>query len=236
MLPVFNAVAGKTLHFTSIFQSGIWIFILILTIITGLLAGSYPAFYLTSFNPVSVLKGGVFKKSLSNLLIRNGLVVFQFTISIALIICTIILFQQLRFTQTKDLGLKKENVILIPNGEKMADKDEETMRQEILSIPGVNHAAISTSAPTLKSFGDSYVPDPSTTGEKLVKDIIINSFMVDEQFIPSLKIQLMQGRNFSKEFNDSTSVILNETAVQQIGWKHPLGQYHDLSRQQGSAF
>ena len=213
------------LYFVQLRIAGIWIFVLGLTILTGLLAGSYPAFYLTSFNPVAVLKGGIFKKSLTNLLIRNGLVVFQFTISIALIICTIILFQQLRFTQTKDLGLKKDNVILIPNGEKMPAKDQETLRQEIGSIPGVNHAAISTGAPTLKSFGDSYVPDPSTTGEKLVKDIIINSFMVDEQFIPSLKIQLLQGRNFSKDFNDSGSVILNETAVQQIGWKHPLGQY-----------
>ena len=136
-LPAFNAVAGKTLYFSSIFQSGIWIFILLLTILTGLLAGSYPAFYLTSFNPVAVLKGGVFRKSFSNLLIRNGLVVFQFTISIALIICTIILFQQLRFTQTKDLGLKKDNVILIPNVEKMTAKEEETLRQEMQTIPGV---------------------------------------------------------------------------------------------------
>jgi putative ABC transport system permease protein len=235
-LPMFNAVAGKSLQFNSIFHSGIWLFILILVIITGLLAGSYPAFYLTSFNPVSVLKGGVFKKSLSNLLIRNGLVVFQFTISIALIICTIILFQQLQFTQTKDLGLKKDNVILIPNGEKMPAKDEETLRQEIVSMPGVFHAAISTSAPTLKSFGDSYVPDPSTTGDKLVKDIILNSYMADEQFIPSLNIQILQGRNFSKDFNDSTSVILNETAVEQIGWKHPLDQFMTYPGNNGQRF
>jgi putative ABC transport system permease protein len=235
-LPVFNAVAGKTLVLNSIFHSGIWLFILLLTILTGLLAGSYPAFYLTSFNPVSVLKGGVFKRSLSNLLIRNGLVVFQFTISIALIICTIILFQQLQFTQTKDLGLKKDNVILIPNGEKMPAKDEETLRQEILSMPGVNHASISTSAPTLKSFGDRYVPDPSTKDEKLVSDILINSFIVDEQFIPTLNIQLLQGRNFSKEFNDSTSVIINETAAEQIGWKHPLDQYLAYPGNNGQRF
>jgi putative ABC transport system permease protein len=224
-LPSFNAVAGKTLQFNSIFHSGIWLFIMLLTILTSFLAGSYPAFYLSSFNPVSVLKGGFFKKSLSNQLIRNGLVVFQFTISIALIICTIILFQQLRFSQTKDLGLKKENVIIIPNVEKMAATDEETLRQELMTIPGVFHASISTSVPTMKSFGDTYIPDPSDAKEKLTKDIMLNSFMVDEQYIPSLNIQLLQGRNFSKEFNDSTSVIVNETAVEQIGWKHPLGQY-----------
>ncbi len=224
-LPSFNAVAGKALQFKSIFESDIWFFILLLTIGTSLLAGSYPAFYLSSFNPVSVLKGGLFKKSLSNLFIRNGLVVFQFTISIALIICTIILFQQLRFSQTKDLGLKKENVIIIPNGEKMTAANEETLRQELMTMPGVYHASISTSLPTMKSFGDTYIPDPSDGKERLAKDIMLSSYIVDEEFIPSLHIQLLQGRNFSKEFNDSTSVILNETAVQQIGWKHPLGQY-----------
>ncbi len=224
-LPLFNTVSGKSLQFKSIFQSGIWIFILLLTILTGLLAGSYPAFYLTSFNPVSVLKGGVFKKSISNQLIRNGLVVFQFTISIGLIICTIILFQQLKASQTKDLGLKKDNVIIIPNGEKMSATDEETLRQELTAMPGVNHASITTSAPTMQSFGDTYIPDPSTAKEKLAKDILLNSFMSDDQFVPTLHIQILLGRNFSKEFNDSTSVILNETAVEQIGWKHPLGQY-----------
>jgi putative ABC transport system permease protein len=119
LLPVFNAIADKKLNLNSIYHSGIWLYIIILTCFTGLLAGSYPAFYLTSFNPVSVLKGGLFKKSISNLLVRNGLVVFQFTISISLIICTVILFQQLKFSQSKDLGLKKDNIIIIPNVEKM---------------------------------------------------------------------------------------------------------------------
>jgi putative ABC transport system permease protein len=224
-LPLFNTVAGKSLQFNSIFQSGMWLFILLLTICTGLLAGCYPAFYLTSFNPVSVLKGGVFKKSLSNKLIRNGLVVFQFSISITLIICTIILFQQLRFSQTKDLGLKKENVIIIPNAEKMTATDEETLRQELMALPGVFHASISTSVPTMKSFGDTYIPNPSDAKEELAKDILLNSFLVDDQFILSLNIQMVEGRNFSKDYNDSASVIVNETAVKQIGWKHPLGQY-----------
>ncbi len=224
-LPSFNTVAGKTLEFKTIFQSGIWLFILLLTIVTSLLAGSYPAFYLSAFNPVSVLKGGFFKRSLSSLLIRNGLVVFQFTISIALIICTIILFRQLQFSQNKDLGLQKEHVIIIPNGEKMTARDEETLRQELSAMPGVFHASISSSLPTMNAFGDTYIPDPSVAKEKLAKDILLSSFLVDEHFIPTLNIQMLQGRNFSKEFNDSASVILNETAVAQIGWKHPLGQY-----------
>jgi putative ABC transport system permease protein len=94
-----------------------------------------------------------------------------------------------------------------------------------MAMSGVFHASTSTSAPTLKPFGDTYIPDPSVGNEKLAKDILLYSFMVDEQFIPSLNVQIAEGRNFSKQFNDSASVILNETAVQQIGWKNPLGQY-----------
>jgi putative ABC transport system permease protein len=225
MLPLFNNVTGKTLEFVNIFNSGIWLFVLALVVITGLLAGSYPAFYLTSFNPVAVLKGGVFKKSLSTLFVRNGLVVFQFSISIVLIICTIILFQQLQYSQNKDLGLKKDNVLIIPNAEKMPPVAEETFRQQLATMPGVMHASISTSLPTMKSFGDRYVPDPTGVKETVANDILLNSFMVDEEFIPTLKVQLLQGRNFSKDFNDSTSVILNETAVKQIGWKEPIGKY-----------
>ncbi len=107
----------------------------------------------------------------------------------------------------------------------MPATDEETLRQELSAIPGVNHISISSSLPTMRSFEDSYVPGSSTTEEKLAKEISLSSFMVDDEFVPALHIQILQGRNFSKEFNDSTSVILNETAVEQFGWKHPLGQY-----------
>lgn len=225
VLPVFNNIAGKSLSFDIIFRSGIWIFILLLTIVTGLLAGSYPAFYLTSFNPIVVLKGGVFKRSLSNLLIRNGLVIFQFTTSIMLIICTMILFQQLKFTQNKDLGLKKENVLIIPNAEKMGANTEEAFRQELMGLSGIVHASISTSVPPKIPFGDDYTPEATGVTEPLVKELALSSFMVDEEFIPALNIHLMAGRNFSKAYNDSASVILNETAVKQIGWKDPVGKF-----------
>jgi putative ABC transport system permease protein len=225
LLPVFNNIAEKKLAIDSILKSGTWIWILFLTIVTGLLAGSYPAFYLTSFKPVNVLKGGLFTKGLSNLFIRNGLVVFQFTVSIALIICTVIVFQQLRYTQQMDLGLQKDNVIILPNAEKMDAHDEATLRQEMEKIPGVSYASISTSVPTQKTFGDFYVPETGSSKASDQKNITLSSFMVDESFVPALHLSVLQGRNFSKEFNDSASVILNETAVKQIGWKEPLGKF-----------
>lgn len=225
LLPLFNNISGKTLAFQSIFHSGGWILIVALMIITGLLAGSYPAFYLTSFNPVTVLKGGFFSKSISNLFIRNGLVVFQFTVSIALIICTIIVFQQLRFAKQKDLGMQQNNVVVIPNAEKLENNSVEVLRQQISAVPGISYASITSSIPTQNSFGDFYEPDMTGVSEPLIKNIALNSFMVDESFVPSLHLKILKGRNFSKDYNDSASVIVNETTVKQIGWKEPLGKF-----------
>ncbi|HUB60787.1 MAG TPA: ABC transporter permease [Puia sp.] len=225
ILPAFNAVAGKSLNYSVIFTSFIGAWIGLLVIMTALLAGAYPAFYLSSFNPVEVLKGGGLKGSLSRLLIRNGLVVFQFGVSIALIICTIILFQQLQFTQKRDLGFNKENVIVLSNVEKIDTSAREALRRELVTIPGVLHASVSTSFPPHAAYDDTYVPEETGVAESLVKDIDLSSFMVDEEFIPALKIRLLEGRNFSRNFNDSASVIVNETTVEKIGWKDALGKY-----------
>jgi putative ABC transport system permease protein len=198
LLKPFNEVAGKELLFNSIFSSNTWLFILALCLLTGLLAGLYPAFYLTSFNPVIVLKGlKVFKNNFGALLIRNGLVIFQFTVSIALIICTIIVFQQLKYAQDKDLGLNKENVLVIANTKRLGSS-EESFRQVITKQTGVINASISSSIPTKGNFGDGYTPLPTETDKPLLKDIGLSSFMVDDEFIPTLKMHILQGRNFSK--------------------------------------
>jgi putative ABC transport system permease protein len=225
LLKSFNAVAGKSFDFSMIFTGNIWLFVAGLTILTGLMAGSYPAFYITSFKPVTILKGmKLFKTGLGNLFIRNGLVVFQFTISTILIICTLIVFKQLRYTQNKNLGFKKENIIVIANSHRLGN-GEESFRQELTRLPGLANASISTSIPSRDNFGDGYVPEPGPGDKDLDDDIGLASFMVDDDFIPTLQMQLINGRNFSKDFSDSSSVILNETAVKQIGWKDPVGMY-----------
>ena len=227
LMPAFNQLAGKTFFATDILHNGIWLFIFLLTIITGLLAGSYPAFYLTSFNPISVLKGvGLIKKG-SGQLMRNGLVVFQFAVSIALIICTIVVFQQLRYAQNKDIGLQKDNVLVIDNVEKLQNAQGETFRQLLTAMPGVVNASVSSDVPGIDFYGftDFYVPVSSDAKEHLSKDITLTSLVTDEYFVPTLKLELLQGRNFSKAFNDSASVIVNETTVKQVGWKNPIGKY-----------
>ena len=226
LMEPFNRISGKYLHFSDLWGHGIWMFVLVLSFLTGILAGSYPAFYLTSFQPIEALKGGgLFVRSAGSQFIRNGLVIFQFTVSVALIICTIVVFRQLRYMQDKDMGLTKENVVIIPNIEKLG-KSAEAFRQEIAQIPGVESAGISTGVPANEGseFTDFYVPESNGVAEPVAKDITLTSFVVDEDVVPALHLQVISGRNFSKAFNDSASVIINEKTAMQIGWKDPLGK------------
>ena len=226
-LEPFNALAGKSLDLGLLFSGNILLYVLGLILLTGLIAGSYPAFYLTASKPVAVLKGlKLFKSGSGNLSIRNALVVFQFTISTVLIISTIVVFRQLKYTQEKDLGLTKEAVIVVANTNRLGNS-EEAFRQELTKLPGVINASISSSIPTRLNFGDSYIPMPAKGEELLMNEIGLSSFIIDESFIPTLKISIAEGRNFSTAFNDSASVILNETAVKQIGWKDPVGKILD---------
>ena len=219
----FSSIIEEPVDFQTAFTPPVWISLVGLTILIGLLAGSYPAFYLTSFKPVLVLKGrNLFSSGKRTLLFRNGLVVFQFFISTVMIIGTMVVLQQLNFFRSTDLGFNKENVVVIQSSNRLGSS-EETFRQTVKSMPGVINAAITTSIPSAASFGDSYQPEDE--GKKNSAEINLNSFMVDEAFIPTLNIRVLKGRNFSKEFNDSASVILNEEAVRQIGWKDPVGKW-----------
>jgi putative ABC transport system permease protein len=234
LMKPFNQLSGKALSFSLLFSNNNIFYLLAIIFITGLLAGSYPSFYLTSFQPASVLKGKLLKTSLGNIFLRNGLVIFQFTISTALIVCTIIMFQQLQFTRQKNMGLNKDNVVVIANSNRLGNA-EETFRQQISSLRGIKGTSLSSSIPTKFLFTDTYVPisdrmtrsDGQNKNEETAKDISLSSFMVDYEFVPTLQLQLLQGRNFSKDFADSSSVILNEAAVKQIGWKDPLGRVLD---------
>ena len=226
LMPAFNNLSGKTLQFSDLFTHGLWLFIFFLFVLTGLLAGSYPAFYLTSFRPIEVLKGGkISLKRFGGQFIRNGLVVFQFTVSIVLVICTLIVFRQLRYMQEADLGFAKENVVLIPNMEKLGN-NAESFRKEMNKLSGISNGTISTGAPAgdFSLFTDFYVPENNSKSASVAKDITLSSFMVDEDFLPALQLKLIEGRNFSKEYNDSASVIINETTARQIGWTAVLGK------------
>lgn len=225
VLPAFNQIAGKELSLITFLGIKSVLGTLALIVITGLLAGSYPAFFLTSLKPVSILKGsGLFSRTGSGFFTRNALVVFQFTVSTVLIICTVVVYKQLVFNQSKDLGFNKENVLVIANGGRLG-QNEEALRNELLRLPQVASASISTSLPTKNSFGDTYVPELNTGDVQTAEtNFMLSSFIVDEAFVPTLNLQIKSGRAFSKDFADSASVLLNETAAKQIGWKNPIGK------------
>ncbi len=222
LLPLFNQLSGKNLPFQSIFKDSIWLLIMCLSIFTALLAGIYPAFYLTSFNPVNILKGISGVSTKKGGFIRNGLVVFQFTIAIIMLIATSIIYLQLNYTQNRDLGYDKENLVVLQNTGKLGG-NEETFRQEVAALSEVKSAAISSGMLTKGNFGDFYIPETVNTEDNIAKDISLQSYLVDAHFIPTLNLKLKEGRGFDIQFNDSLSVIINEAAAQQIGWKNPIG-------------
>lgn len=192
-----------------------------LIVLTAFLAGIYPAFYLTAFKPVDVLKGTVTKAKTG--FVRNGLVIFQFVIAIVMVISTLVVFTQLRYTQHRDLGYDKENILIIGNTGTLA-AGAESFRQEIAALPQVKDATSSTGIFTKASFGDFYVPQTTETDHSVAKDISLQSYLVDDHFIPTLDLKVEQGRGFDANFNDSLSVVLNDAAVKQIGWENPIGQ------------
>ncbi len=220
----FNQVSGKniTLDFTANF----WLFpgIVFFTVVLGLLAGSYPAFYLTRFRPVEVLRGRLAAGSKGNTF-RNSLVVFQFVISITLILCTLLVYQQLGYIRNKDLGFDKENILIIPQSDKLGAQ-QEAFRQALLEAAAVTSVAFSTNAP----FG-SYDGMYFNVKGKDKQGQIFNYLPVSYDYLETMDVQLQEGRNFSREFaGDTASVLINEETVRQLGLEQPIGsvlEYHD---------
>jgi len=209
-LPAFNHISEEHLRIT--LQP-----VLILTglgLIVGFIAGLYPAFYLSSFRPVSVLKGKV-AASHKSFGLRSALVVFQFFISVALIIGTIVVYRQMKFMQNKDLGFDKDHIITIPNSYVLG-KNEKVFEQEMLKYPGIVNATLSNYKPVGPSDYNNALAYPQGNDQLIVDGV---DYHVDEQYIPTLGMKMIAGRNFSKDFaSDTTAIILNETAAKALGW------------------
>lgn len=216
LLPVFNELAGKQLQVSSLFSSWLLPVLLILVIVVGCIAGSYPAFYLSSFQPITVLKGKIASGFKSSWL-RSTLVVFQFCISIVLIISTLIIYNQLSYIRNKEVGYHRERVVVLHNTSGLGNQVK-ALSQEIASLPGIENVTISGDMPTRGqgSYNEIEWFKEATLDAK--KAIILTDFEVDENYIPSLGMQMIKGRNFSKEYkSDSTAIILNETAANSVG-------------------
>ena len=218
LLPLFNQIAGKQMHVDTLFSSWLLPALITLVFIVGCAAGSYPAFYLSSFNPVRVLKGSV-ASGFRNSWLRSSLVVFQFSISMILIIGTIVIYNQLDYIRNRKIGYDREHVLVLHNTENL-DKQIHTFREELLRLPGVEQASISGDLPTAGSGNLNQRGWFRDAGFNVKNIIILTSINVDENYIPALGMQIEKGRNFSTEYKtDSTGIILNETAAAMLGWK-----------------
>lgn len=207
-LPVFNFLTGKTLALNLLSDQTLLLVLLVLILGMTILSGSYPALFLSSFHPVEAMKG---KLKTGGKNFRNGLVVFQFSASIVLIICTAVVFQQLRFVANKDLGFNKENLLVIRHVENM---NGETLVNTALTVPGVTQATWASSLPPTVYGGDKFSAEGLTN-----ETFSLNYTSADEHYIPTLDISLRFGRNFSQDIPaDQHRVILNESAINRIGW------------------
>ena len=213
-LPVFNSIIGQnlTLHFSEhpLLLPGLLVFVLVI----GILAGSYPAFYLSSFKPVTVLKGK-FTAGKKSIGLRSGLVVFQFFVSIVLIVSTTVVYKQLSYIQNKKLGYDKDQVMVLPDTW-MLGKNQEVFRQQLVSDSRVASVSGSGYLPAGPSGNNNFFVYPGDNSDQMIKTL---RYDVDENYIPTLGIQLLAGRNFSKDFvSDSSGAILNATATKAFGW------------------
>ena len=222
VLPLFNDIAAKSLSITELISLRILPFLVLLPIVVGLLAGSYPAFFLSRFRPIEVLKGNVsagFKKSG----LRNALVVFQFAISIILIMGTIIVYSQLRYIQTKNLGFNKDQVLII-NGTGALDNKVDAFKNEVLNMPGVKSGTLSGFLPVSNSSrNDNAFSNEAVMDSK--NGLNMQGWRVDYDYIKTMGMEIVKGRSFSREFgSDSTAMIINETAAKFFNFKDPVGK------------
>jgi putative ABC transport system permease protein len=218
LLPLFNQLAVKQMSVATLFSTWLFPVMIGLVFIVGCIAGSYPAFYLSSFQPIQVLKGKI-AKGFKNNWLRSGLVVFQFFISIILIIGTIVVYNQLNYIRNKKIGYNRDQVLVVHNIYNL-DANRKLFGDQLLNISGVVNAT-EGDMPIGNNFNnEGWFRDPSFDVTKVV---VVNNFSVDERYIPTLDMQIKEGRNFSKDFpTDSSAVILNEAAVKVLGLKDPL--------------
>jgi putative ABC transport system permease protein len=219
LLPAFSHISGKNLSFHLSQQWFILVGFLILSIITGLLAGTYPAFYLSSFQPVKVLKGRL-TNSLSAIALRKGLVIFQFIISVVLIIASVVIMNQMNYLRSTDLGFAKDQQIVIPLRSTTAKNIYASLKNEIKNNPRVQNVGATLFYPGIVNPSDMGLYKEGKT----VNDAAdVHTNWVDESLLQTLGITAIAGRLFSKEFPGDTNnrMILNEAAIRKMGFSSP---------------
>ena len=222
VLPLFNDMSAKSMTAGSLFSPYILPLLIALPFVVGLMAGSYPAFFLSAFRPIEVLKGKLNLGAKSGIL-RSVLVVFQFMMSIVFIIGTIVVYRQLHYIQTRNLGFNKDQVLIV-NGVGALNNNMVPFKNDVLQLPGVSSGTLSGYLPVT----DSYRSDNTWSTEAVMTTktgFDMQNWVIDYDYIRTMGMQIIKGRNFSRDFGgDSSAIIINETTAKIIGYKDPIGK------------
>jgi putative ABC transport system permease protein len=220
-MPWFNAVVGRSLDLNILQVPWLIPAFVGLALVVGVMAGSYPAFFLSAFQPVRVLRGKL-KFSTKNIQFRRILVIIQFAISIVLIVGTMIIYKQLIYMKSKDLGFNKEHVVILPGLDDVMEHSYQTLRNEFKTLPGVINVGASTKVPGRGIRKSAFQPEGFSQDQSQTMDYLD----IDPDYLLTLGIQIVEGRNFSEDFSTDRleSVIINETAAKKFGWVSPIGK------------
>ncbi|HTH57091.1 MAG TPA: ABC transporter permease [Cyclobacteriaceae bacterium] len=222
LLPQFNALANKQLPFSYVLQKPVALSLVGIILLTGIVGGSYPAFYLSGFSPVTVLKGKLAARG-GNSTFRKALVVTQFGLSIFMLISTLIVFDQLQFLREKDLGFSKENVLRVAFNNRENRKKTDAFAEQVKKIPQVMSVGQAQSSPG-EGIGKALFKVEDAEGKMV--DRGVDLYGADFDFIDALGMKVIKGRGFSKgnPGDTSYSVLVNESMVSRMGWKDPIGK------------
>lgn len=221
LLPYFNDLSGKSFRIAEYGQYNMFRLFLFFPFIIGIISGLYPALYLSSFKPVAVLKSKL-KVGKNSSLFRNVLVVFQFAICIVILFGTYVVYKQLNYIQHKNLGFNKDQVLIV-EGTSSLGNNIQAFKNQVLQLPDVMNATVSAFLPVRSSRSDnSYSLAPTMTIDNAFN---MQTWRVDENYIPTLDMKLVKGRNFYPNSQaDSNSIIINETVASRIGYEDPIGK------------
>jgi putative ABC transport system permease protein len=221
LLPFFNQISGKEITLTLDTLKWLVPSLLAIVLVIGSLAGSYPAFFLSAFQPIDVLKGK-HSAGFKGGGLRSFLVVFQFFVSILLIIGTLVIYNQLNYIQTKNLGYNRNQVLVVKNSGEL-NQQASLFKQELAALPGIKETTMTGFLPTNGWRNTRIYFKDATYDQK--KSLFPQSWVVDADYIPTMDMKMASGRNFSKEMQtDSSAVIINEAAAKFLGFADPINK------------
>lgn len=225
LLPRFNTLAGKSFDIGILTSPVVLISVLMVIIVAGIIGGSYPAFVLSGFSPGTVLKGEITQGS-AGALFRKILVIIQFTISVAMIVCTMVVFRQLNFLKEKDQGFNQENVLSLQLNNRQMINKYPVLKQQLLENEDIKFV---TSTNTAMGEGSAKVIFNMETDQGMAQRGI-NFAVVDHDFIDALEIKIVEGRDFRQDMPSDTltGVVVNETLAKRMAWSEPIGKKVEL--------